>query len=116
MFQSQTRRLLPRNGTIHIPSSSSSKSFNRRRDACFLATLSASPCTLLDGEFQSQTRRLLPRNHPVSSRTTALRHVSIADATLASSQLHNVSIPGSYQMSFNRRRDACFLATILTAS
>src|SRR5579885_1224135 len=62
--------------------------FNRRRDACFLAT--------------EQSTFLLP----VRAR------VSIADATLASSQ-HSLPVPVHFEMeSFNRRRDACFLATI----
>src|SRR5579885_947005 len=90
------------------------RSFNRRRDACFLAThpwyrgpsryyrgvsiadatLASSQQTLIyrhsrsGDEFQSQTRRLLPRN----AYSAPLASPTIAD-------------------SLNRRRDACFLAT-----
>ncbi len=39
MFQSQTRRLLPRNEVDGAPVAMFAVSFNRRRDACFLATL-----------------------------------------------------------------------------
>src|SRR5579885_1300400 len=61
-FQSQTRRLLPRNA-------------------------SGGFAIGVEGEFQSQTRRLLPRNA-----------IEPVDRMIA----HN---------GFNRRRDACFLAT-----
>src|SRR5579885_1527876 len=37
-------------------------SFNRRRDACFLATIRANIRASHSSMFQSQTRRLLPRN------------------------------------------------------
>ncbi|SRR5579883_838691 len=85
-FQSQTRRLLPRNGLVAVTLPCYLYSFNRRRDACFLAT--ATPLEMERGfvGFQSQTRRLLPRN---------VRWLSTTGG----------------DMSFNRRRDACFLAT-----
>ncbi len=91
LFQSQTRRLLPRNligwltsggpQTVSIADATlaspqrcawslkrdESSGFNRRRDACFPAT-DYLIVEWSDGtEFQSQTRRLLPRNqalHP----------------------------------------------------
>src|SRR5579885_2012255 len=61
--------------------------------------------------FQSQTRRLLPRNLTYSTAYFGQVYVSIADATLASSQPD--SKPGCHRniRCFNRRRDACFLAT-----
>src|SRR5579884_4268271 len=110
-FQSQTRRLLPRN--IHKPAERDCVSivsiadatlaspqpfccrrrflrcqrFNRRRDACFPATSSSLKSSASSSSFQSQTRRLLPRNLP-------RRNVDISS------------------FCFNRRRDACFPATI----
>src|SRR5579883_945447 len=86
-FQSQTRRLLPRNGLVAVTLPCYLYSFNRRRDACFLAT--ATPLEMERGfvGFQSQTRRLLPRNSRPTGRGTDTPTVSIADATLASSQL-----------------------------
>jgi len=60
--------------------------FNRRRDACFLATSSTSQRLAESSMFQSQTRRLLPRNEVEWRGSQRLREVSIADATLASSQ------------------------------
>src|SRR5579885_3140968 len=110
MFQSQTRRLLPRNSvgnlwrdirrnvSIADATLASSQprcwwstrlrttSFNRRRDACFLATLFKYMRKICTREFQSQTRRLLPRNLLSSIHSDLQHQVSIADATLASSQ------------------------------
>ncbi len=62
LFQSQTRRLLPRN---HMPA------FTR---------------VFFPDRFQSQTRRLLPRNTVTGNPRARQRRVSIADATLASPQ------------------------------
>ncbi|SRR5579884_11966 len=61
MFQSQTRRLLPRN-----------YEHTHAEDT--------------GGEFQSQTRRLLPRNLLSVRSVISVISVSIADATLASPQ------------------------------
>ncbi len=85
--------------------------------------------------FQSQTRRLLPRNFVPLPAAIGVQIVSIADATLASPQLRTkegrelsgkVSIADATlaspqpsvtdgdlgdDLSFNRRRDACFPAT-----
>src|SRR5579884_372910 len=85
-FQSQTRRLLPRN--INVPAT-----YNAVR------------------VFQSQTRRLLPRNTATAIPSCIWRMVSIADATLASPQQHGKSPLHLACTSFNRRRDACFPAT-----
>ncbi len=86
MFQSQTRRLLPRN---------------------VVRTIAYSRLPL----FQSQTRRLLPRNTIKSGWVSGLWTVSIADATLASPQ-HAVAVERKFRFhGFNRRRDACFPAT-----
>src|SRR5579885_2149884 len=46
-------------------------SFNRRRDACFLATYFRLRQPLGQQQFQSQTRRLLPRN---ASQTESIVH------------------------------------------
>src|SRR5579884_2821006 len=62
--------------------------FNRRRDACFPATQVAAELQMQLPTFQSQTRRLLPRNETPACRAASLTDVSIADATLASPQLH----------------------------
>ncbi len=89
-FQSQTRRLLPRNDEqderhdYHF-------FFNRRRDACFPATSDGPRHRLSPEDFQSQTRRLLPRNR-------------VASGTVARTSTV-----------FNRRRDACFPATALVS-
>ncbi len=110
-FQSQTRRLLPRN----LPSSGCMRSrglgFNRRRDACFLATHRTCFPKPYAIWFQSQTRRLLPRNRRGLQHLYRLDEVSIADATLASSQPYLSPAAEIPAQSFNRRRDACFLAT-----
>ncbi len=111
MFQSQTRRLLPRNWAHD------------------------SDGDVESWEFQSQTRRLLPRNKKPRQLHCVGIEVSIADATLASSQLlrrvkgmmdilvsiADATLASSQLMAFrpsalappgfNRRRDACFLAT-----
>src|SRR5579885_203002 len=85
-FQSQTRRLLPRNSRARAIPLREDVGFNRRRDACFLAT-KMKYCTHCGTQlFQSQTRRLLPRN---AYGPNAARR----------------------ETGFNRRRDACFLAT-----
>src|SRR5579875_2019642 len=87
--------------------------------------------------FQSQTRRLLPRNSVGATDPQTLGLVSIADATLASPQplVHVATqsqLPGfqsqtrrllprnlrsslfyiAFDSCFNRRRDACFPATV----
>src|SRR5579875_3298123 len=86
-FQSQTRRLLPRNFTGNAFLALRFGCFNRRRDACFPATAGRAPCNIwLRYEFQSQTRRLLPRNGMFAEYTPGKNGVSIADATLASPQ------------------------------
>ncbi len=61
--------------------------FNRRRDACFLATTDSVLFLTRFLTFQSQTRRLLPRNMACHLKECCHLKVSIADATLASSQL-----------------------------
>src|SRR5579883_2135617 len=112
-FQSQTRRLLPRNSmslppaeldwlvsiadaTLASPQLTIGRfalvrkvCFNRRRDACFPATF---PSLLSFSFFQ---------------------HVSIADATLASPQRSPAGRAKGQHSCFNRRRDACFPATLL---
>src|SRR5579885_834673 len=119
----------------HSPSPTPEERFNRRRDACFLATPLTTPLPprntrfqsqtrrllprnfaipLLgewEVEFQSQTRRLLPRNVALLRVTDGVEVVSIADATLASSQPGRPLGVTCASMCFNRRRDACFLAT-----
>ncbi len=62
-------------------------------------------------QFQSQTRRLLPRNMAILDTRLHIDRVSIADATLASSQRWLAMRLGRQFSCFNRRRDACFLAT-----
>src|SRR5579885_3095300 len=112
-FQSQTRRLLPRN--VQHPEMSVAQyfSFNRRRDACFLATSGVPIHAGTSGQFQSQTRRLLPRNPlgsrlPGSPRTCFNRR---RDACFLATQQYHVAFVAEY-LRFNRRRDACFLATL----
>ncbi len=136
VFQSQTRRLLPRNQAYNsirqllqdgfnrrrdacflatdcasLPAHRLHARFNRRRDACFLATQFSVSRTRAPSGFQSQTRRLLPRNQVFSHCTMTYINVSIADATLASSQLNLCRASLNRNTCFNRRRDACFLAT-----
>src|SRR5579884_4300081 len=86
LFQSQTRRLLPRNRDFRTFVS------DGYRVSIADATL-ASPqpvaCTngaVIPGLFQSQTRRLLPRNIDGTFILFCCLLVSIADATLASPQ------------------------------
>src|SRR5579885_170341 len=133
-FQLQTRRLLPRNSRARAIPLREDVGFNRRRDACFLAT-KMKYCTHCGTQlFQSQTRRLLPRNAygpNAARRETGFNRrrdacflatginslygktvqVSIADATLASSQHTKLAAKTLANFGFNRRRDACFLAT-----
>ncbi len=87
-FQSQTRRLLPRNLKY------------------VMSELSAI------GQFQSQTRRLLPRNRasPAQDSIPEKKFQSQTRRLLPRNQLQ-LSIQVSIQLRFNRRRDACFLAT-----
>ncbi len=85
-FQSQTRRLLPRNPNQNVGLRPTGCSFNRRRDACFPATISHVLYLHWQGMFQSQTRRLLPRNLIGELLELSSGKVSIADATLASPQ------------------------------
>ncbi len=85
-FQSQTRRLLPRNATSIALVALSSYRFNRRRDACFPATAGRLYLYRRLYGFQSQTRRLLPRNLEKDGAAANCCPVSIADATLASPQ------------------------------
>src|SRR5579875_756139 len=136
VLQSQTRRLLPRNTVIHVQCIAHTVSiadatlaspqhggpgegaahhlrFNRRRDACFPATSTGNVENCAEEEFQSQTRRLLPRNTRTRSGIENKQTVSIADATLASPQLPIFPTILIVWMSFNRRRDACFPATML---
>src|SRR5579884_958241 len=135
-FQSQTRRLLPRN--LHRLLLSN----NLQNVSIADATL-ASPQPQISelikqtqDAFQSQTRRLLPRNFInkrgfrffcrvsiadatlaspqlmlLAARNKPVRDVSIADATLASPQLKVRVAKWNTYVSFNRRRDACFPAT-----
>ncbi len=88
-FQSQTRRLLPRNLSSSSGKSASMVCFNRRRDACFPATM-----------------------HKERDEQAII--VSIADATLASPQHGAHCFSGRSLCCFNRRRDACFPATTMT--
>src|SRR5579884_399360 len=90
-FQSQTRRLLPRN-RASAEGGGNRLRFNRRRDACFPAT-----------SFWVTS--------PVN-----IYGVSIADATLASPQHPQASGKRLRIYRFNRRRDACFPATVLLPS
>src|SRR5579884_1449219 len=135
-FQSQTRRLLPRN--LHRLLLSN----NLQNVSIADATL-ASPQPQISelikqtqDAFQSQTRRLLPRNFinkrgfrffcrvsiadaTLSSpphchhqgRDARPTGVSIADATLASPQHGKCFTVKGVDVRFNRRRDACFPAT-----
>ncbi len=111
LFQSQTRRLLPRNQHPGVQMRALLDRFNRRRDACFLATIVLLWRPTWQSRFQSQTRRLLPRNKEARGAFRSYSDVSIADATLASSQRIIVSQSLAARQGFNRRRDACFLAT-----
>src|SRR5579884_2250471 len=65
-FQSQTRRLLPRNVVLGHVARQHIRGFNRRRDACFPATSTSQRKETAYLSFQSQTRRLLPRNRFVA--------------------------------------------------
>src|SRR5579884_954383 len=89
-FQSQTRRLLPRNVHLIFP-------------LRWIAIVSIADATLASPQprlnprrytpgnvFQSQTRRLLPRNAQKLYSMAVRSAVSIADATLASPQ-RNIS-------------------------
>src|SRR5579883_1502121 len=137
MFQSQTRRLLPRNSTKTHIKQSSFISFNRRRDACFPATLvhtfilkmpdgfnrrrdACFPATgfidtivVLYNKFQSQTRRLLPRNSPVIEM--GIKGITCfnrrRDACFPATWPCRAATDDGDVLCFNRRRDACFPAT-----
>jgi len=111
MFQSQTRRLLPRNDRKLRVGPGFVGCFNRRRDACFPATSNIASKRVLEREFQSQTRRLLPRNATKHGDHDGQPAVSIADATLASPQRLSRHHRWIVLDGFNRRRDACFPAT-----
>ncbi len=136
MFQSQTRRLLPRNyqrkygkwmsNNVSIADATlaSSQLWHPVRVAGFFARVSIADATLAS----SQPRRMIHGRGPArrvsiadatlaSSQRVAdaftrmAREVSIADATLASSQLCVAMKSLCWMNGFNRRRDACFLAT-----
>ncbi len=116
LFQSQTRRLLPRNRMYSAGRAHACLCFNRRRDACFPATACRGRKKARKEEFQSQTRRLLPRNGRMRTPFFQSIDVSIADATLASPQRERESRCIPVRESFNRRRDACFPATVASTA
>ncbi len=135
LFQSQTRRLLPRNTGVILQGICATLGFNRRRDACFPATALAAhssnfriscfnrrrdacfPATSIQGKidsmpdmFQSQTRRLLPRNAEAWAKGHVFggfnRRRDACFPATSGVPRSNVS-----KICFNRRRDACFPAT-----
>ncbi len=87
--------------------------FNRRRDACFLATIALIVGLKRVEQFQSQTRRLLPRNAMLQGyfRFPALMFQSQTRRLLPRNALPVLVLPAVHSC-FNRRRDACFLATM----
>ncbi len=135
-FQSQTRRLLPRNfitnerrvvstqvsiadATLASPQPFERpdqrgylQSFNRRRDACFPATSLVLIAVAYYLGFQSQTRRLLPRNEARSWRrkSTGQSFNRRRDACFPATR--QLSGAPRIALCFNRRRDACFPATL----
>ncbi len=85
MFQSQTRRLLPRNTPKRSQPHPQKWSFNRRRDACFPATCHSAP--IIAEIFVSIADATLASPQRVyTTGSRELSYVSIADATLASPQ------------------------------
>src|SRR5579884_3939934 len=112
MFQSQTRRLLPRNMILSLLSYAGIDGFNRRRDACFPATravhIASFPAIAVSIADATLASPQLSMNMFPSWRSSS---VSIADATLASPQPVVTKPLDTITDSFNRRRDACFPAT-----
>ncbi len=111
LFQSQTRRLLPRNLEDYVRHAREMRRFNRRRDACFLATRGRRWKRETFPTFQSQTRRLLPRNvlsPPLESGYKAFQSQTRRLLPRNSSVARKSAL---MRPRFNRRRDACFLAT-----
>src|SRR5579875_1521798 len=121
MFQSQTRRLLPRNKTALLKEAEAVAAFqsqtrrllprNKRSSAAqkrhgilfqsqtrrLLPRNHINPDSrMLTSEFQSQTRRLLPRNVFRMPDLVIQLEVSIADATLASPQPLQAAPSGSW--------------------
>src|SRR5579884_2673095 len=88
LFQSQTRRLLPRN----------------EEEVTHLTTCNC--------KFQSQTRRLLPRNK-VREWVLRNRQKMFQSQTrrLLPRNLYGARLTSALVTRFNRRRDACFPAT-----
>src|SRR5579884_3446357 len=138
LFQSQTRRLLPRNEEeVVLTLPPVIVSFNRRRDACFPATKSGSGCCATGRRcFNRRRDACFPATCMALDSPLPWSHVSIADATLASPQPESKEEPSPPQTlfqsqprrllprnaellveeldcltGFNRRRDACFPAT-----
>src|SRR5579884_245731 len=137
LFQSQTRRLLPRNEEeVVLTLPPVIVSFNRRRDACFPATKSGSGCCATGRRcFNRRRDACFPATCMALDSPLPWSHVSIADATLASPQPESKEEPSPPQTwfqsqtrrllprnvhsgypaemvdCFNRRRDACFPAT-----
>src|SRR5579884_181173 len=99
-FQSQTRRLLPRNVVIDKLPFSVPGGFNRRRDACFPATSEHGARPAASGTV-SIADATLASPQPVGCQGPLRRgQVSIADATLASPQRgHGMGVAAAYSVS-----------------
>ncbi len=135
MFQSQTRRLLPRNTDFKKAAGTSQRvsiadatlaspqlsiggenvqgcpGFNRRRDACFPAT--CRPQRHLAGHSRFNRRRdaCFPATRPgLLSATVIIRFNRRRDACFPATPV-DVNITRIDSPCFNRRRDACFPAT-----
>src|SRR5579883_3273887 len=112
VFQSQTRRLPPRNAGFPHPFPCRTPCFNRRRDACLPATFQTTHISNVSQvSFNRRRDACLPATWTIPPYAAPLSVVSIPAATLASPQpydrLHGLPDLGR----FNRRRDACLPAT-----
>src|SRR5579883_1221419 len=112
-FQSQTRRLPPRNIRPIWPRPNRGRyRFNRRRDACLPATTKYRVrVELVRQGFNRRRDACLPATRDAMQYASNPFRVSIADATLASPQLPDDVVYTVSFLGFNRRRDACLPAT-----
>src|SRR5579885_2384757 len=135
MFQSQTRRLLPRNEiqdgfyqqdtsvSIADATLASSQLAQGMKQAQPMLQFQSQTRRLLPRKsdeppqpakaemFQSQTRRLLPRNQCAHTRNTRYHWFQSQTRRLLPRNGVFVRLPLLFVGGFNRRRDACFLAT-----
>src|SRR5579885_1502829 len=114
LFQSQTRRLLPRNVVdaasdvlFHVVSIADATLASSQPVSCVGRNDGALRVSIADATLASS--QLNDRLHSRNGK-----QVSIADATLASSQRLVLGFVSGLVVCFNRRRDACFLATLVT--